>query len=119
GIPDRNAVFGGSFVNAGDPQWFDALDAMRLDSTDRVSGLREVLTTAYGRGLGCDGVFMDTFDTCAPNAWTDASSTNQSEFEWTAAGFRAFTQRLRDRYPDRIILQNRGLFFFDPRLPHY
>jgi hypothetical protein len=84
-----------------------------------VAGLREILTLDYGRGLGCDGVFLDTFDTCAPNFYTDASSANQTEFEWTAPGFRAFLQRLRSAYPDRIVLQNRGLFFFDPRLPHY
>ena len=27
--------------------------------------------------------------------------------------------RLRQVYPQRLLLQNRGLFFLDPRLPHY
>lgn len=67
GIPDRNGNFGGAFVNAGDPKWFDALQEMRLDGVDRVAGLREILTTTYGRGLGCDGLFLDTIDTAAPN----------------------------------------------------
>lgn len=119
GLPDRNAVFNTCFVNAGDPAWFAALDAMTLDGPDGVAGLREIVTTSYGRGLGCDGFFLDTFDTCAPNAYTDASSPNPSTFEWTAPGFRAFAERLRAAYPDKVILQNRGLFFFDPRLPHY
>jgi hypothetical protein len=119
GLPDRNSIFGGCFVNAGDPAWFDALDAMQTDGDDRVPGMRELLSTDYGRGLGCDGLFLDTIDTCAPNFYTDAASPNQSEFEWTAAGFRDFMQRLRARYPTALVLQNRGLFFYDPRLPHY
>jgi hypothetical protein len=42
-----------------------------------------------------------------------------SEYEWTAPGLRAFLDRLTRDYPDTLIVQNRGLFFFDPRLPHY
>lgn len=119
GLPDRNAVFNTCFVNAGDPAWFAALDAMTLDGPDGAAGLREIATTTHGRGLGCDGFFLDTFDTCAPNAYTDAASPNPTKFEWTAPGFRAFLERLRAAYPDKVILQNRGLFFFDSRLPHY
>lgn len=119
GRPDRNARFGACFVNAGDPKWFDVLDAMTLDGVDGHAGLREILTTGQGRGLGCDGVFLDTFDTCGPNHFTSPASPNPSEFEWTAPGFSSFVSRLRAAYPDRVILQNRGLFFFDPRLPQY
>jgi hypothetical protein len=114
GVPDRNAHFGGYFVNAGDPAWFDALQDMTADGPDGVAGLREILTTDYGRGLGCDGVFMDTFDTAAPNNWTDAGSTNETKFEWTAPGLAAFVKRLRQVYPDIVVLQNRALFFFNP-----
>ncbi|HVZ86037.1 MAG TPA: hypothetical protein VHG72_03660, partial [Polyangia bacterium] len=119
GIPDRNAIFGGCFVNAGAPAWFDTLDAMTKDGPDQHAGLREVMTTTYGRGLGCDGVFMDTIDTAAPNSFTNASSTNQSSFEWTAPGFSAFIARVHQAYPERLLLQNRGVFFFDPRKPAY
>jgi hypothetical protein len=119
GKPDRNAFFGVCFVNAGDPKWFDVVNAMTLDGPDGLAGLAEILTTTQGRGLGCDGVFLDTFDTCAPNHFTTPGSPNPSEFEWTAPGFSAFMTRLRATYPDRVILQNRGLFFFDARLPHY
>ncbi|OQB15161.1 MAG: hypothetical protein BWY15_00531 [Firmicutes bacterium ADurb.Bin193] len=119
GNPDFNRAFNGAFVNAGDPAWYDALSAMTFDSIDGVYGLREILTLDYGRGLGCDGVFLDTIDTCAPNSYTDASSFNQSEFEWTAPGFLDFIKRLRNDYPDKIIVQNRGLFFFNPNLGHY
>lgn len=119
GKPDRNGKFGGCFVNAGDPKWFDVLDEMRLDGPDGRAGLREILTTTHGRGLGCDGVFLDTIDTAAPNPFTDASHVNPSEFEWTAPGFRSFIARVRGAYPGALLLQNRGLFFFDPRHPHY
>ncbi len=119
GFPDRNQNFGSMFVNAGDPNWFPVIDAMTIDSTDRVAGLREVMSPGYGRGLDCDGVFLDTIDTAAPNSFTDASSPNQSEFEWTAPGFGAFIRHVHAAYPDRVILQNRGLFFFDPRKTQY
>ncbi len=119
GKPDRNAFFGGCFVNAGDPKWFDVLDAMRFDGVDGRPGLRELLTRDYGRGYGCDGVFCDTVDTCAPNQFTDASSPNQSEFEWTAPGYKAFMKRIKEHYPEAFVLQNRGLFLYDPRHPHF
>ena len=119
GKPDRNSLFGGCFVNAGDPKWYAVLDKMTLDGPDKVPGMQELLTTSFGRGFGCDGLFLDTVDTCAPNSFTDASSPNQSEFEWTAPGFRDFIARLRVDYPGKLILQNRGLFFFDSRFPHF
>ncbi len=119
GFPDRNQLFGSLFVNAGAPEWFATVDAMTLDSPDAAPGLRETLTTDYGRGLGCDGVFLDTIDTAAPNQYTNAASSNESKFEWTAPGFSAFIRHVKQTYPDRLILQNRGLFFFDPQYPHY
>lgn len=114
GVPDRNGRFGGCFVNAGDPAWFEVMQDMRSDEPNGRAGLREILEQ-----LGCDGVFLDTIDTAAPNSYTDAGSENQSEFEWTAPGFRDFIRRLREAYPSTLIMQNRGLFFFDVRLPHY
>ena len=119
GKPDRNVHFGACFVNAGDPKWFDVVNGMTLDGDDHLAGLSEIMTRGTGRGLGCDGVFLDTFDTCGPNGFTNPGSPNPSEFEWTAPGFAAFMNRLRSAYPDRVLLQNRGLFFFDPRHPHY
>jgi hypothetical protein len=119
GFPDRNPLFGGLFVNAGDPKWFDTIDAMKADGPDGRSGLRELLTSSYGRGLDCDGVFLDTIDTAAPNSYTNAGSANQTEYEWTAPGFGAFIRRVHDAYPHKLLLQNRGVFFFDPRQPQY
>ena len=118
--PDRNNIFKTRFINAGDPLWYNTLNDMIMDeSTHTPPGLKELLTTEKGRGLGCDGVFLDTIDTAAPNSYTNCSDENHSKSEWTAPGFAAFMGRLRNDYPDKVILQNRGLFFFDPREPHY
>ena len=119
GIPDRNANFGGYFVNAGDPKWFTLVDGMTLDGTDGVAGLKEVLTTTTGRGLGCDGVFLDTIDTVAPNAWTSPSDGDLTQFEWTAPGMSTFVGHVHSAYPDSLVLQNRGDFFFNPELQHF
>lgn len=119
GKPDRNLIFGGAFTNAGDPLWFSTLKGMLYDSPDAQFGIDELLTTTVGRGLGCDGLFLDTLDTAAPNSYTDDTSPNVSKFEWTAAGFRLFIERLRAAYPDVVILQNRGIFFFSPVLPQF
>jgi hypothetical protein len=43
----------------------------------------------------------------------------ERRFEWTAPGFRILLQRIRAAHPDKLLLQNRGAFFFDNRLPHY
>jgi hypothetical protein len=119
GIPDRNAAFGGFFVNAGDPRWHQVLEDNLLDGEARVAGAREILGTSHGRGLGCDGLFLDTLDTASPNFNTDAGSPNLAKFEWTAAGMSRLVERLRQSHPDKLLLQNRGLFFLDPRLPHF
>jgi hypothetical protein len=119
GTPDMNPNFKCAYVNIGDAAWYDVLNQMRIDSTDRMPGIKEILTDDYGRGLGCDGLLLDTIDTCAPNSFTDESSPNITRFEWTAPGVTAFMERLKTEYPDKFVLQNRGLFFYNPDLPHY
>ena len=118
--PDQNGNFLTRFVNAGDPAWYETVRDMQMNvSTHTQPGLRELFTETTGRGLGCDGVFLDTIDTAAPNKYTSCSDSNHSSSEWTAKGFSDFIRRVRSDYPDKVILQNRGLFFFDPREPHY
>ncbi len=119
GLPDRNPYFGCAYTNIGDPAWFDVLDGMTRDGPDGAAGIREILTTDYGRGLGCDGLFLDTLDTCAPNSYTVDDDPARTRFEWTAAGVAPFLTKIKERYPGKLICQNRGLFFYDPRLPHY
>ncbi|MFB9326569.1 hypothetical protein ACFFSY_11650 [Paenibacillus aurantiacus] len=117
-VPDFNANFNGAFVNIGHPLWYTVLSNMTLKQ-DKVSGIRELLGTDYGAGYGLDGLFIDTLDTAAPNSYTNASSWNQSEFEWTAPGTRAFIQKLSQQYPAALLAANRGLFFYNPDLGAY
>ena len=119
GIPDRNSVYGALFVNAGDPKWFDLVDGMTVDGPDGLPGLRELMSRDYGRGFGCDGVFLDTIDTASPNSFTDASGPNPYKFEWTAPGLSTFVSRVTTSYPGRLVALNRGLFYFDPDHPAY
>ena len=120
-VPDENPNFLTRYVNAGDPKWYDVINNELTDAAVPVGyqrnppGLKEMLSTNYGRGLGCDGVFLDTMDTAAPNYF----ASTVSNFEWTAQGFTNFIAKLRTDYPDSVILQNRGVFFFDPRQPQY
>lgn len=120
-VPDQNPNFLSRYVNAGDPKWYDVVNNELADAAvpsgypPNPPGLKEMLTTTYGRGLGCDGVFFDTIDTAAPNFYAPTISS----FEWTAKGFSDFIKHTRQDYPDKVILQNRGVFYFDPRRSHY
>ncbi|MEZ5326499.1 MAG: hypothetical protein R3F19_15735 [Verrucomicrobiales bacterium] len=109
GQPDTNSTFGAPFVNAGDPAWFDALKNMEI-STSGMAGLDEVLATT-GKGLGCDGAFLDTVDTAAPD--------NFGGYEWTAPGMQALIKRIHETYPDKVLMPNRGIFYFNPNLKTY
>ena len=119
GKPDFNPYFTCAYTNIGDPNWYDVLDNMKFDGDDNVPGIKEILTEDYGRGLGCDGLFLDTVDTCAPNGYTSDEDPGKTRFEWTAPGVNDFLERVRKNYPDKLICQNRGLFFFNHLLEHY
>lgn len=119
GKPDINVNFNCAFTNIGDPAWFEELEKMKMDGFDKIAGIREILTNDYGRGLGCDGLFLDTIDTCAPNKYTGDNEAIKTRFEWTAPGLIPFTKQLKEKYPTKLVLQNRGVFYFDSKLPHY
>lgn len=115
GLPDYNLNFGAFFVNVGDRLWYETL----RDQTRALDGLFGMDELLSADDLACDGLFLDTIDTMGPNTYTDAGATVPSEYEWTAPGLLYFIQNLRRDYADLTIVQNRGLFFFDPRLAHY
>lgn len=119
GKPDFNPYFTCAYTNIGDPNWYDVLNNMKFDGDDKVPGIREILTTDYGRGLGCDGLFLDTVDTCAPNGYTSDEDPGKTRFEWTAPGVKSFMAKIKQNYPDKLICQNRGLFFYNHLLEHY
>ncbi|MGK0185558.1 MAG: hypothetical protein ACI9R3_001336 [Verrucomicrobiales bacterium] len=109
GQPDTNSTFGAPFVNAGDPTWFDAIKAMTIADSG-MAGLDEVMGNA-GKGLGCDGAFLDTLDTAAPDSF--------GGYEWTAPGMQALIKRINESYPNNVLMANRGVFFFNPNLKTY
>lgn len=108
GKPDFNPNFGCAYTNIGDPAWYEVLDNMQMDGIDNTPGIREILTETYGRGLGCDGLFLDTLDTCSPNIYTSDDNPAKTRFEWTAPGVVEFVKRLKEDYEDKYVLQNRG-----------
>jgi hypothetical protein len=111
GQPDENANYGSYYVNAGAPTWWTVIKSMTMASNGQ-SGLDEILTTNVGNSYNCDGVFLDTIDTAAPDTWG-------TEYEWTAPGMQAVVQRIRTNYVGKLIMANRGLFFYDPNLIQY
>jgi len=111
GVPDENANYGSYYVNAGAPAWWQVLQTMSKASSGQ-SGLAEILRTNYGNSLNCDGLFLDTVDTAAPNTWGTA-------YEWTSPGMRTLIQEIHTNYPGKWLMANRGLFFFDSNLKTY
>lgn len=112
GKPGQNTTFGGYFINAGAPAWWPLLKGMTI-ATDGNSGLDELLGVTVGKALNCDGVFMDTIDTCAPNSF------GGPPYEWTTPGMQGLVQRISTNYPGKILVANRGLFFFHPDYKQY
>lgn len=106
GLPDQNSTFGGYYINAGDPAWWDVLKTMTKLSNGR-AGLDEILTTTNGIAYNCDGVFLDTLDTAAPNSFGGTT------YEWTAPGMQTLVQRIGTNYPGKLLMGNRGLFFYN------
>lgn len=112
GQPDRNAIFGGYYVNPGDPAWYEILKTKTKAAHGR-AGIRELLTTTTGNGYDCDGLFLDTLDTPAP------ASFGATFFEWTTPAYRDLVKKISDDNPDKLLLANRGVFFYNPNLKNY
>ncbi len=111
GKPDEDAGFGSYYVNAGAPAWWQVLQTMSR-ATNGQAGLQEILGTNYGNSFNCDGVFLDTVDTAAPDAWG-------TPYEWTSPGMQGLIERIHTNYPSKLLMANRGLFYFDPNLKTY
>lgn len=109
GIPDRNSIYGGYYVNAGAPAWWNVIKNMTRATNGR-AGLDEILTPTVGTGLDCDGVFLDTLEVAAPNSFGGTT------FEWTAPGMYSLVERISTNYPAKLLAGNRGLFFYNPNL---
>ena len=117
GQPDMNGGFGSRFVNP-NAAWRAQLEAQRINGTPRsIAGLAQLAgrrasdtDTDRAHNFGFDGFFLDTLDTAGPYAST------AGYYPWTAPAMRDTVQFVHERYPDKIVFANRGLFFFHPGL---
>lgn len=112
GKPDRNSIFGGYYVNPGDPAWYEILKT-KTKAADGRAGIQELLSTTYGAGYGCDGLFLDTLDTPAPNSF------GATLYEWTTKAYRDLVKNISDDNPTKLLLANRGVFFYNPNFKTY
>jgi len=112
GQPDQNSIFGGYYVNPGDPAWYQILKTKTKSSSGR-AGIQELLTTTTGNGYNCDGLFLDTLDTPAPNSF------GLTSFEWTTKAYRDLVKQISDDNPSKLLMANRGVFFYNPNLKSY
>lgn len=97
GQPDLDPIWNSYYVNAGDSSWWKFNHAAA-----------ERILFQYH----CDGLFLDLVDTGGPNSWG-------LPYEWTKEGMINYIEYLRKTYPEKYLLANRGIFYFDPSLPHF
>lgn len=88
GIPDENGVWKSFYVYAGDEEWVGMIK-------DRMS----ILSESYY----VDGFFLDTLDTASP--W--------GNYGWMQKDMAATVKKLRESFPDKYLIANRGLFLFE------
>lgn len=125
GKPDGNPEFGGAYVNMGDPTWFTTINTMTIAGTtvtctatsitvEGVAGLQQIMGTGTGE-FGMDGIFMDAMEPPSqPNFFSPSAKS-----EWTAPGGQKLVETIRNTYPSKLILQNRGLYYFHPQFEAY
>jgi hypothetical protein len=94
GLPDQNGTWGSYYVNAGDSLWWEFIET----AADTLINYKEL-----------DGLFLDCIDTSSPWFY----------YAWTAQGMSELIELLRNRYPDKYLIINRGLFYFDSTLSVY
>lgn len=95
-LPDEDSLWGSYYVNGGDTLWWQFLKT-NSDGTDAILAAK-----------GCDGLFLDMLDTASPwYPWP---------YRWEVDGMSALVQWLRQMYPTKYLIANRGLFYFDPTL---
>ena len=93
GLPDSNPNWGSYYVNAGDSLWWNYIKT-NSTGTDNTLVVKK-----------CDGLFLDTIDSATPWApWP---------YRWTVVGMSNLVHWLREAYPDKYLIANRGLFYFD------
>lgn len=103
GRPDQNPDWGSYYTNPADPHWRAALRTYRNTGEQHWYGVDYMLTT-----LRCDGLFLDTIGTVRPAAWGGRYAAQLNAMLDLIAELRA------QLGPARLLVINRGLFYFDP-----
>jgi len=119
-VPDVNKYFLGYFVYP-DDNWRDVLRYQRKGGSTKYPqrtlnpGLEQLLgartsdsDTDESGNFGCDGVFLDTIDTSGPY------ENVYGYYPFTAIEMYKTIKFIKETYPDKLILANRGLFYYDP-----
>lgn len=96
GKPDEDGTWSSWYVNAGDTAWWNYNNPQ----------VQNIITIHH-----CDGLFLDMVDVAGPNPWG-------LPYQWTSPGMINYIEHLRQIFPDKYILANRGLFYFDPSIPN-
>ena len=102
GQPDRHGTWGACYVDPGHPEYQAHLIGAdgRADTPYSGDALLEFMEY--------DGLFLDTPEVADP--WTG--------YGYTAQGMHELIKLLDETYPNKVLLLNRGLFFFMPQYPH-
>jgi hypothetical protein len=113
---DINGTFGGYFIYP-NAAWRQVLKAMRIGGSpevadrkysaglDQIAGDRSANLDSRNENFGFDGFFLDTIDTAGP--YQDVGW-----YPWTAEEMSKTVKFISDTYPDKTILGNRGIFFY-------
>ena len=82
-------------------------------ATDGNAGLDELLTPSVGKGCNCDGCFSTR--SIPPRRTALAGPPTNG----LRPGMQTLIHRIATNYPTKLIMANRGLFFYDPNYKHY
>jgi len=117
GIADRNGVFGGYYIYP-NSDWRWIINEMRIGGSQNfkqrkhTAGLKQIAGKRDPANLdnrfanyGFDGFFLDTIDTAGPYKAT-------GWYPWVAKAMQETIKFISDTYPDKIVLANRGGFYF-------
>lgn len=114
--PDLNRNFGGRFIYP-DAAWRQVLKTQRLNSARAIPGLDQMVgnrvsevDTNRDHDFGFDGFFLDTVDTAGPfdNVW--------GYYPWAAEAMRDTVKFIDETYPDKLVMANRGVFYYNPAI---
>jgi hypothetical protein len=118
---DTNGTFGGYFILP-TSSWRWVLNVMRIGGNpgiftarqysaglQQMAGQRGADIDSRTENFGFDGFFLDTIDTAGPY-------TDEGWYPWAAEEMKNTVKFISDTYTDKVILANRGIFYYQPGL---